>query len=81
MKPSSFIVTAHRVFRTGEKPERPQNLGFMLGLGQAKGTLSLFPLTAFLEKFHAFETFQNGALAAHGTRSFETGMFGHNFKW
>lgn len=50
----------------------------MLGFGQAQGALSLFPLTAFLEELHAFETFQNGALAAHGTRSFETGMFGHD---
>ena len=50
----------------------------MLGLRQAEGALALLPLTAFLEELDAFETLQDGTLAAYGTGCFEAGMLGHD---
>lgn len=52
--------------------------GFVLGLGQADGALSFFPLATLLEDLDAFETLENRALAAYCTGCFETGMLRHN---
>jgi hypothetical protein len=47
-------------------------LVFVLSLRKTNWALTLLPLTAFFQQLDAFETFENGALAAHSTGSLET---------
>ena len=46
-------------------------LSLELGLGQTDGALALFPLAAILHDLNAFETLEDGKLAANGTRGLE----------
>lgn len=45
-----------------------------LGFAETRNAVAVFPLTAFLEDFRAFETLENIALAAKGGRCTETTM-------
>jgi hypothetical protein len=45
-------------------PVNPLLSGFRLGLAEAGHAITLFPLAAFLEQFHAFKPFENAAFSA-----------------
>lgn len=51
---------------------------FELGLRQAERALALLPLAAFLQELDAFETLENGTLAADSAGCFQSGVFGHD---
>jgi hypothetical protein len=48
--------------------------GFRLGFAQAGNAVALFPLTAFLEQFRAFETLENVPFTAQFGRRAQTPM-------
>jgi hypothetical protein len=49
----------------------------VLGLGEADRGAAVFPLAALAEEFDAFETLENGTLAAYGGAGFEAVVLGH----
>ncbi len=49
-----------------EQATNREELAFVLGLGKANRGFALFPFAALFEKFHALETFEDGAFAADG---------------
>ena len=64
---------------TYARPDRHHRLRLKLGLGQPDGTLTLFPLTALLEDLNALKTLEHRTLATDGVRSFQGGVFGHDY--
>ena len=64
-----------RLFK--KKNEKDEESILSLGLWQADGAATIFPQTAGLEDFDAFETLHHGALTFGATFELETAVLGH----
>jgi hypothetical protein len=49
-----------------ERAANDEGLALVLGLRKTDRGFALFPLAALFKKFHALETFEDGAFAADG---------------
>lgn len=52
-------------------------LSFGFGFAKADNAVAVFPLAAFFENFHAFETFEDVALGAKCAGAFKAAMLTH----